>query len=26
VLYTCDMVARGMFYANSRRQRVELRP
>ena len=26
VLYTADMIARGMFYANSRRQRVELRP
>jgi hypothetical protein len=26
VLYTCDMVARGVFYANSRRQDVEMRP
>jgi len=26
VLYTADMIARGMFYANSRRQQVELRP
>jgi hypothetical protein len=26
VLYTCDMVARGVFYANSRRQHVEMRP
>jgi hypothetical protein len=26
VLYTFDMVARGIFYANSRRQTVELRP
>jgi hypothetical protein len=26
LLYTCDMVARGVFYANSRRQHVEMRP
>jgi hypothetical protein len=26
ILYTCDMVARGVFYANSRRQDVEMRP
>jgi hypothetical protein len=26
VLYTFDMVARGIFYANSRRQPVETRP
>jgi hypothetical protein len=26
VLYTFDMVARGIFYANSRRQPVEMRP
>jgi hypothetical protein len=26
VLYTCDMVARGVFYANSRRMDVEMRP
>lgn len=26
ILYTCDMVARGVFYANSRRQPVEMRP
>jgi hypothetical protein len=26
VLYTADMIARGMFYANSRRQHVDMRP
>jgi hypothetical protein len=26
ILYTCDMVARGVFYANSRRMHVEMRP
>jgi hypothetical protein len=26
ILYTFDMVARGIFYANSRRQPVEMRP
>jgi hypothetical protein len=26
ILYTCDMVARGVYYANSRRQPVEMRP
>jgi hypothetical protein len=26
VLYTCDMVARGVFYANSRRMHMEPRP
>lgn len=26
ILYTCDMIARGVFYANSRRMDVEMRP